>query len=41
MPKPDLPAGVRDDLVARLRHDVEAVAELCPEIDLALWRSFA
>jgi Sulfotransferase domain len=37
----ELPAGVREDLVARLRHDIDEVAELCPEIDLGLWPNFS
>jgi hypothetical protein len=32
---------VRADLVARLRRDVEDVADLCPELDVSLWRNFA
>ena len=39
--KPELPGPLRDDLVARLRPDAERLAELCPEIDLSLWPSFA
>jgi hypothetical protein len=39
-PKPDLPSGIRKDLVARLARDVEQVVELCPEIDLGLWANF-
>lgn len=38
--KPDLPATMRNDLVARLRHDVNQVAQLCPEIDVSLWPNF-
>jgi Sulfotransferase domain len=40
-PKPELAAEVRADLVARLRRDVEDVADLCPELDVSLWRNFA
>ncbi len=39
--KPELSAPARAELVERLRADVEAVAALCPEIDVALWPSFA
>ena len=39
-PKPDLSPGMREDLVARLRHDVERVLSLCPDIDLSLWPNF-
>jgi hypothetical protein len=38
--KPDLFPGIREDLVARLRHDVEEVVSLCPEIDVSLWPNF-
>jgi Sulfotransferase family len=38
--KPELPPGIRDDLVARLGHDTKRVVDLCPEIDLSLWPSF-
>lgn len=38
--KPELAARMREDLVARLRHDVEQVASLCPEIDVSLWPNF-
>jgi hypothetical protein len=38
--KPDLSPGISEDLVARLRHDVERVVRLCPEIDLSLWPNF-
>ena len=38
--KPELEARMREDLVARLRHDVEQAASLCPEIDLSLWPNF-
>ena len=39
--KSELPGGVREDLVARLRHDVDEVAALCPEIDVSLWPNFS
>jgi hypothetical protein len=38
--KPPLPDRMRAELVARLAADVSALAELCPEIDLALWPNF-
>jgi hypothetical protein len=39
--KPELPDRMRDELVHRLTGDVRRLAELCPEIDLSLWPSFA
>jgi hypothetical protein len=39
--KPDLPPGLRDDLLARLEPDVERLVGLCPEIDLSLWPNFS
>jgi Sulfotransferase domain len=38
--KPELPAGIREDLVARLAPDVERLLGLCPEIDPDLWPNF-
>jgi hypothetical protein len=38
--KPALPDEIRQDLVARLRYDVAQVADLCPELDLSLWKNF-
>lgn len=38
--KPDLSPDLRSDLLGRLRHDVDEVAELCPEIDVSLWKNF-
>ena len=38
--KPVLPLEIRQDLVARLSHDVSRVAELCPEVDISLWPNF-
>lgn len=35
------PAAMRADLVEIYRDDAERLAALCPEIDLALWPSFA
>jgi hypothetical protein len=40
-PKPGLSPGMHEDLVARLRHDVERLVALCPEVDLSLWPNFS
>jgi hypothetical protein len=40
-PKPDLPEPLRRGLVTRLRDDVARTAEICPEIDVALWPNFS
>jgi hypothetical protein len=40
-PKPSLPATLREALVARMGEDVARTAELCPDLDLALWPNFA
>ena len=37
-PKPDLSPEMREDLVARLRRDVEQLVS--PEIDVSLWPNF-
>ena len=39
--KPELPAGLRADLIARLAGDVARTAELCPDVDVSLWPNFA
>lgn len=39
--KPALSVEMREDLVARLEDDVRRLVELCPQIDLWLWRNFA
>jgi len=39
-PKRELSPGMRDDLVARLRSDIEWLVRLCPEIDVSLWPNF-
>jgi hypothetical protein len=39
--KPELPAGMRRELQARLGPDVERLIALCPELDVSLWRNFA
>lgn len=39
-PKPLLTEEMREDLVARLQDDVRRLVELCPQIDLSLWRNF-
>jgi hypothetical protein len=39
-PKPELPPGMREDLLARLAPDVERLLRLCPEIDVSLWPNF-
>jgi hypothetical protein len=39
--RPELSDRVREELVALWREDVARLAELCPEIDLSLWPSFA
>ena len=36
-----LPANQREELTRRLEDDVRRLTELCPEIDLSLWPSFA
>ena len=38
--KPARPVEIRQDLLARLSHDVSRVAELCPEVDISLWPNF-
>jgi len=38
--KPEFPRRMREELVARLSDDVRRLAELCPEIDPALWPNF-
>jgi len=38
---PPLPARLRSELTSALADDVRQVAELCPELDLGLWPSFA
>ena len=40
LPKPELPAATRAEVTARLHPDVERLAALCPEIDVALWPNF-
>ena len=40
-PKSELPAWFRADLAERYRDDAERLAELCPEIDLSLWKNLA
>jgi SAM-dependent methyltransferase len=40
-PKPPMPDWLRADLVSHYRDDVERLVELCPEIDLSLWRNFS
>lgn len=39
--KPDLDPLLRDELVERLRGDVDRLAALCPEIDVARWPNFS
>jgi hypothetical protein len=39
--KPPLPDHMRAQLVTTLAPDVERLAGLCPELDLALWPNFA
>ena len=39
-PKPPLTDAMREELVALLADDVKRTAELCPDIDLALWKNF-
>jgi hypothetical protein len=39
--RPELPAPMRAELIDLLREDVTRLAELCPEIDLALWPNFS
>ncbi|UJA18833.1 hypothetical protein HJD18_00520 [Thermoleophilia bacterium SCSIO 60948] len=38
--KPEIDPLLRTELVERLRGDVERLAELCPEIDVARWPDF-
>lgn len=40
-PKPELAEDLRQGLVDRLRADVARTAEVCPEIDVALWPNFS
>jgi hypothetical protein len=39
--KPELTPELREQLIARYRDDVARLADLCPEIDVALWPNFA
>jgi Sulfotransferase domain len=39
--KPELAESLRRGLVARLRDDVARTAEICPEVDVALWPNFS
>jgi hypothetical protein len=38
---PQLPPALSEQLAQRYREDAARLAELCPEIDLSLWRSLA
>lgn len=38
--KIELTERLRTELVARYREDVERLAELCPELDVGLWKHF-
>lgn len=38
--KPELTDSMREELVARYREDVARLADLCPELDIGLWRHF-
>jgi hypothetical protein len=38
---PELAPALREELAERYREDSARLAELCPEIDLSLWTSFA
>jgi hypothetical protein len=40
VPNPELTPEAKAELAARYREDAEQLAQLCPEIDLALWPSF-
>lgn len=40
-PNPELSEAMRQDLVARLADDVQALLQLCPHFDVSLWRNFA
>ncbi|MDQ2675774.1 MAG: sulfotransferase domain-containing protein [Actinomycetota bacterium] len=40
-PNPELTDAMRSELKERYREDVHRLADLCPELDLSLWRNFA
>lgn len=39
--KPTLSDDMREDMVRRLEDDVRRLLDLCPQIDVSLWRNFA